>query len=123
MAIRIKRAYEAVDEADGWRILVDRYWPRGLSKEAARLDSWAREIAPSDELRRWFGHEHGHAPEQWPGFLQRYHAELDSKPDEVRKLVEMMSGQPTTLVYSLNNRWNNALALKTYLEANYPQLR
>lgn len=75
--IRLKRAYDDVGQEDGLRFVVDRVWPRGVKKEALALDGWLRDVAPSDELRRWFGHE----PERWDEFVRRYHTELDAKPD------------------------------------------
>ena len=78
-AIQIKRVYESPDPTDGKRILVDRLWPRGLSKAKAGIDYWAREIAPSTELRRWYGHD----PAKWSQFKARYSAELDAKSDQV----------------------------------------
>src|SRR5665213_1165339 len=83
--VRIKRAYEAADDDDGYRVLVDRLWPRGVSKEKARLDTWMKEIAPSTELRRWFGHD----PERWDEFQHRYRAEL-AEPER-RRLVDELA--------------------------------
>jgi len=119
MTIKIKRAYDQPDEADGFRVLVDRLWPRGISKESARLDFWAKEISPSHELRKWYGHDH----DEWSLFRERYFEELDGKQLEVKQLVEKMAGRLTTLVYSSKSQWNNALALKEYLETGYPELR
>ena len=118
MPISIKRAYDPVEDSDGLRILVDRLWPRGISKESAKLDYWAKEIAPSDELRKWYSHD----PDDWPEFKRLYFEELDSKLDEVKKLLNLMTGQSVTLVYSSKAKWNNALALKEYLEVRYPVL-
>jgi len=116
MTIRIKRAYDTAEDVDGFRVLVDRLWPRGVSKTSARLDFWAKTISPSDELRRWYGHD----PEQWPRFRERYFKELDRQPGEVRELVNMITGREATFVYSSKSTWNNALALKEYLETRYP---
>jgi len=118
MAISLKRAYEPPADEDGFRVLVDRLWPRGISKEAARLDFWAKEISPSNELRKWYGHD----PEEWPEFKRRYFEELDNNMDEVINLVDMIAGQNVNLVYSSKAKWNNALALKEYLETRYPEL-
>jgi len=118
MAISLKRAYVPPTDEDGFRVLVDRLWPRGISKESASLDFWAKEISPSNDLRKWYGHD----PEEWPEFKRRYFEELDSNLDEVMKLVDMIAGQNVTLVYSSKAKWNNALALKEYLEARYPVL-
>ncbi|MGH9420556.1 MAG: DUF488 domain-containing protein, partial [Thermoanaerobaculia bacterium] len=82
MRIQTKRVYEPPDRADGQRILADRLWPRGLSKAAARIDYWAKGIAPSTALRRWYGHD----PAKWPEFRRRYFAELDKNPDGVADL-------------------------------------
>ena len=119
MSISIKRAYDPAEDSDGLRILVDRLWPRGIAKETARLDYWAKEISPSGELRKWYSHD----SDDWPEFKRRYFEELNSKLDEVNKLVNMIAGQSVTLVYSSKARWNNALALKEYLELKYPVLR
>lgn len=118
MAISLKRVYEPPTDEDGFRVLVDRLWPRGISKENARLDLWAKEVSPSNELRKWYSHD----PDEWPEFQRRYCLELDSLQPEVEKLVNLMEGQDVTLVYSSKARWNNALALKEYLETNYPDL-
>lgn len=119
MSIRTKHTYDPAQDADGFRILVDRLWPRGISKDDARLDFWAKTISPSDALRRWYGHD----SEEWPRFRERYFAELDGLPDDVRELVEMITDREVTLVYSSKSQWNNALALKEYLETKYPDLR
>ncbi len=113
MNIRIKRAYEDPDEADGLRILVDRLWPRGISKEKAKIDLWIKDLAPSNELRSWYGHE----PEKWPEFRSRYFAELDGNPEQVNELLGHVRKGTVTLVYSSKEqRLNNARALKEYLE-------
>ena len=111
--IKLKRVYEPAGESDGRRILVDHLWPRGLSKDKARIDWWLKEIAPSDNLRKWFGHE----PEKWEEFRQRYFSELDDRPEVVDKLVEKADSGPITLLFAAKNeRFNNAVALKEYLE-------
>jgi len=119
MSISIKRIYEPAEDGEGLRILVDRLWPRGISRESAKLDFWAKEISPSNELRKWYSHD----PEDWPEFKRRYFEELDRNLDEVMKLVDMIAGQNVTIVYSSKAKLNNALALKEYLEARYPVLR
>ena len=119
MTIRLKRAYEPPEDTDGLRVLVDRLWPRGMSKESARLDYWAKEISPSDELRKWYNHD----PDEWLEFKRRYFEELQGKLNEVKNLVNIIAGQSVTLVYSSKARWSNALALKEYLELRYPVLR
>ncbi len=112
MNIKIKRAYEEPDEADGFRILVDRLWPRGLSKQNARIDYWPKELAPSTELRRWYGHD----PEKWPEFKSRYFAELDGEPDLVSRLLEYLGDDTVTFVFSSKEeRLNNAFALREYV--------
>jgi uncharacterized protein YeaO (DUF488 family) len=111
--IQITRAYEKPEESDGYRVLVDRLWPRGVRKEAARLDEWAREVAPSDGLRKEF---HGN-PERWEEFQERYWAELDGKGELVAGLRERAAGGMLTLVYAARNEErNNAVALREYLE-------
>ena len=113
MDIKIKRAYEEPAAEDGCRILVDRLWPRGMSKEKARIDLWPRDLAPSKELRSWYGHD----PEKWREFRARYFAELDSKPGLVHELIESTRGKTVTFVYSSKERrLNNAYALKEYIE-------
>ena len=114
MTIRIKRVYEEPEEADGRRVLVDRLWARGLSKENARVDSWIKEIAPSTELRRWYGHD----PNKWPEFKFRYSAELDANRDKVEELLaQVQAGTVTFLYSSKEERLNNAVALKEYIES------
>ena len=112
MKIQLKRVYEAPQESDGVRILVDRLWPRGITKEAAQIDLWAKEIAPSNELRKWYEHD----PKKWAEFKRRYYAELESSDaplDVVRKHVE---AGPVTLVFSSREtELNNAAALKELL--------
>ncbi len=112
MDIKIKRVYEQPQSGDGVRILVDRLWPRGLTKEKARIDLWAKEIAPSNELRKWYGHE----PARWEEFKRRYFAELNRMPDEVNKLTSAMKKGPVTFLFSSKEeKINNAQALKLYL--------
>jgi len=112
--IRIRRAYEPPARGDGRRVLVDRIWPRGVSKEEAQVDEWLKEIAPSNELRKWFGH----APERWEEFRRRYFDELDAHPELVQHLREWADGHTVTLVYGARDtEHNNAVALKEYLQA------
>ena len=112
--IRVKRAYDDPAESDGRRILVDRMWPRGVKKADAAIDHWAKEAAPSTELRKWYGHD----PERWNEFRRRYFAELDDNPEAVAELLEAIGGGPATLVFSSKEeRYNNAVALKEYLES------
>lgn len=113
--LHIKRIYEAAASTDGLRILVDRLWPRGLTKEKAALDHWLKEIAPSDALRHWFGHD----PEKWTEFQQRYHAELRVKPDTVKELRDMIGSKTATLLYAAHDSaHNNAVALRDFLIAH-----
>lgn len=113
MTISLKRAYATPSRADGFRVLVERLWPRGVSKDNARIDLWPKEVAPSTELRRWFDHD----PEKWGEFKRRYFAELDTRPDAVETLVERVRQGPVTFVFaSRETRFNNAVALKEYVE-------
>ncbi len=111
--IQCKRVYDPVETNDGYRVLVDRAWPRGIKKQDLNMDDWCKDLAPSTELRKWFGHD----PQRWAGFYQRYHAELREKDDAVRTLLEGCDGRPLTLLYSARDRdHNNAVALKMYLQ-------
>ncbi len=111
--IRVKRIHEAPDPADGRRILVDRVWPRGISRERAALDHWARDAAPSTALRKWFDHD----PARWDEFRRRYFAELDANPEALAALREAIGDGPATLLYAARREpENNAVALKAYLE-------
>lgn len=103
MAVRMKRAYEPAVRDDGYRVLVDRLWPRGVSKEEARLDEWARELAPSAELRRWFGHE----PARFAAFRRRYLDELAAQDAKVRELRRRARGGTLTLVYGAHDSEHN----------------
>jgi uncharacterized protein YeaO (DUF488 family) len=106
--IQLKRAYEPAVRADGYRILVDRLWPRGLSKEKAAVDEWVKEIAPSAELRRWFGHDAG----KWREFRRRYTRELRSRKDLVSQIATIASRRRVTLVYGARDTvHNDALVL------------
>jgi uncharacterized protein YeaO (DUF488 family) len=117
---RLKRVYERPATADGQRILVERLWPRGLSREKARIDAWPREIAPSSELRKWFDHRE----ERWPEFRARYFAELDEQPDAVAALLQRLRSGPATFVFaSREERMNNAVALKEYVERRLARRR
>lgn len=114
MNIRIKRVYEPPSEQDGRRILVDRLWPRGLSKTRAQIDRWLKEIAPSNELRKWYGHD----PSKWSEFKRRYFAELEANAMVKVLLDELRSGPVTFLFGSKEGRINNAVALKEYIETS-----
>ncbi len=112
--IRIKRVYEEPEESDGRRILVDRLWARGLSKERANVDVWVKEIAPSTELRHWYRHD----PNKWAEFKSRYAAELETNPDLVEQILgEIQAGVVTFLYSSKEEQLNNAVALKEYMES------
>ena len=112
--IRLKRAYEAPSADDGRRVLDERLWPRGLSKDRAALDLWLKEVAPSSELRTWFSHD----PAKWPEFRRRYEEELRGKPQEVAQLAELDRGGTVTFVYgSRDEEHNAAVVLKGYVEA------
>ncbi|WP_193162811.1 DUF488 domain-containing protein [Microbulbifer hainanensis] len=112
-SIHCKRAYEPPQRSDGYRVLVDRLWPRGASRESLQLDDWRKELAPSDELRQWFNHD----PRLWAAFYQRYHKELRDKPDEIQSLLKACNGHSLTLVYAARDPdHNNAVALKMFLE-------
>ena len=113
MNVKVKRVYERPAKDDGSRILVDRLWPRGLSKEKADVDLWLKDIAPSTELRKWFGHD----PEKWKSFRGRYETELKSK-DELVEMLKAKAGKGTiTLLYAARDEKNNeALVLKKVVE-------
>ncbi len=114
MPVSLKRVYERPSAADGKRVLVERLWPRGLKKEDAKVDEWLREIAPSTELRKWFGHD----PEKWNEFKQRYWKELQKKSDIISKLAEEIKESHVTFVFAAKDeQHNNAVALKEYVES------
>jgi len=114
IAIRIKRVYTEPEDTDGRRILVDRLWARGMSREKAKVDLWLKEIAPSTELRHWYGHN----PARWEGFKTRYFVELAANPEKVEALLkEVRAGVVTFLFSAKEMRMNNAAALKEYIEA------
>lgn len=110
--LTLKRAYEPAAPQDGYRILVDRLWPRGVSKEKAALDEWMKEIAPSAELRRWFGHD----PNRWREFQCRYRAELRQHSEELNRIRDLAKARQITLVYSAHDeRHNDAVVLQNVL--------
>lgn len=114
MSFQLKRAYEDPGPDDGLRILVDRLWPRGVSKETLKLDEWLKEISPSDELRKRFHNN----PKAFDEFKKHYFSELEDKNDLVEDLLERSRNQTVTLIYAAKNRErNNAVALKEYLES------
>lgn len=113
MATRTKRIYDDPDPDDGTRVLVDRLWPRGVSKAEAQLDEWLKSVAPSDELREWYDHDN----ERWDQFRTRYRSELDETADPVERLLDYAASGRVTLLYAARDRdHNNAVVLKQYLE-------
>ena len=111
--ISLKRAYETPTGSDGCRILVERLWPRGLSKRAARIDLWAKQAAPSTELRRWFDHQ----SEKWAEFKRRYFEELEAREGSIEAILERLQAGRVTFVFASRElRLNNAVALKEYVE-------
>jgi uncharacterized protein YeaO (DUF488 family) len=112
MNIKVKRIYDKPSKEDGLRVLVDRLWPRGVSKKHALIDVWLRDIAPSNQLRKWFDHD----PEKWEEFKSRYFSELDTKSETVNEVLNRVKKGTLTLVFSAKQeKYNNAEALKVYL--------
>lgn len=110
--LKIKRVYEAAEESDGQRFLVERLWPRGMKKEALKMNAWLKAVAPSNDLRRWFGHD----PAKWDEFQQRYRAELESNPAAWAPIVQAAQQGDVTLLYSAHDtEHNNALTLQAFL--------
>ena len=121
--LRLKRAYEPAAGTDGYRILVDRLWPRGLSKAKAAIDAWMKDIAPSAELRRWFGHD----PEKWREFRRRYQRELLARPDLVGEIATLASRRRVTLVYSAHDQLHNdavvlAAVVRARMKRSHPRV-
>ncbi len=115
--IRTKRIYEEPSGDDGARVLVDRLWPRGVSKEEAKVDRWEKDLAPSNKLRRWFGHD----PAKWEEFLRRYRTELEGKEEALARLRREAGKGTVTLLYGARDEeHNNAVALKRYIEEAAP---
>jgi len=113
MNIRVKRVYEPVEPGDGMRVLVDRLWPRGLSKDAAKIDLWVKDLAPSHELRRWF---HGDAG-TWTEFKKRYRKELGARRAEAKELRSQIGRRKATFLYALKDEeHNHAQLLKAFVE-------
>jgi uncharacterized protein YeaO (DUF488 family) len=111
--IRLRRAYAAPAKSDGRRVLVDRVWPRGVTRDELRLDDWLKEAAPSSELRKWFDHD----PAKWETFKARYFRELDQRSEAIERLLAKCRAGTVTLVFGAKEtRYNNAVALKEYLE-------
>lgn len=112
--IHIKRIYDTADPSDGIRILVDKLWPRGISKERANLSFWAKDLAPSTELRKQYSHD----SQSWPAFRDSYFAELDSNPEALSELKTYFNGGVVTFLFSSKEtKLNNAVALKEYVES------
>ena len=113
--IRLKRVYETPGASDGYRVLVERLWPRGMTRERAKIDLWLRDAGASTGLRKWFGHD----PARWEEFRRRYFEELSGKPDLVRALTRIIRENPTvSFLFSAHDEvHNNAVALKEYLES------
>ncbi|KAA3620747.1 MAG: DUF488 domain-containing protein [Proteobacteria bacterium] len=112
--IRVKRVYDGASKDDGLRVLVDRIWPRGVTRDQAAVDLWLKEVAPSTALRRWFGHD----PDKWVEFKRRYYEELGQRPESLTHLLESVRVGPVTLVYAARDRdHNQAVALRLYLES------
>jgi len=112
--VKTKRVYERAASTDGARFLVDRVWPRGVRKTSLHIEAWLKDVAPSDALRHWFGHD----PKKWDEFRRRYFRELEANPDAVKPLLDAMRQGAITLVYGAHDtEHNNAVALKSYLES------
>jgi uncharacterized protein YeaO (DUF488 family) len=110
--LKLKRVYDSISREDGVRFLVERLWPRGITKAKLRLDAWLKEAGPSNELRKWFSHD----PDKWSRFRARYFRELDSAPEAWRPILSASRRGTVTLVYSSNDeQHNNAVALREYL--------
>lgn len=113
MTILLKRAYDSPESSDVFRILVDRLWPRGMTKDAAQIDLWLKDVAPSTTLRQWFGHD----PSKWAEFQERYFLELRDNPEAIEQLKGHVRQGVVTLVYGAKDtEHNHAVALKEYLE-------
>ena len=118
MKLKIKRVYEKPEKEDGTRILVDRLWPRGLTKEKAAIDLWLKEVAPSTALRKWFSHD----PAKWPTFKQKYRQEIKENKSQVAILKEQLMKGAVTLVYGAKDEEHNeALVLKEWLQRKPPE--
>jgi uncharacterized protein YeaO (DUF488 family) len=118
ISISTKRVYESPSADDGYRVLIDRLWPRGLSRSDARVDAWARALAPSDELRRWFAHQ----PERFDEFRRRYTDELREHADELAELRRRARGGKVTLVYAARDtQHSNAAVLAAIIRGGFPR--
>ncbi len=113
--INVKRVTDPVEKNDGHRVLIDRLWPRGMKKSDVKYELWLKEVSPSTTLRQWFSHD----PAKWNEFRRRFWQELDANPDPIQKLIELAKNENVTLVFGSKERqFNNATALKEYLEKN-----
>ncbi len=113
METHLKRSYDPPSPQDGYRVLIDRLWPRGIKKEEAHIDSWMKELAPSHELRKWFAHD----PAKWQQFKEKYFQELQNQSEKLEQLKQKCKEGKVTLVYSTKDRkYNNAAALKEFLQ-------
>ncbi len=118
--IKIKRIYEPPAADDGFRILVDRLWPRGLTKDKAKVDLWARDISPSNELRKWYGHE----PAKWAEFKKRYFKEIEDKKELLDLIAQRVKGETVTFLFSSKElKLNNAAALKEFFQKKFQNIR
>ncbi len=112
MVIKLKRIYDKPGSSDGVRVLVERLWPRGISKQRAKVDIWLKDAAPSTELRKWFNHDKG----KWEEFKKRYYLELDQNPDSLKPLLDLPQSSTITFVYaSKEEQFNSASALREYI--------
>jgi uncharacterized protein YeaO (DUF488 family) len=116
--ITIKRVYDTASSTDGTRLLIERLWPRGVKKTSLKIEGWLQAVAPSTELRQWFGHD----PVKWDEFRRRYFAELKANPDAWRPIIEAAHHGKVTLIYSSHDtEHNNAVALEEFLVAHLPK--
>ena len=110
--LRVKRVYDMVSDVDGFRVLVDRLWPRGMSKEKAKVALWLKDIAPSDGLRKWFGHDE----KKWTEFKEKYRTELGEKENLISLILEKISSGDVTLLFGAKDeKFNNAVVLEEYI--------
>lgn len=117
MEIKIKRVYEDAEKGDGYRVLIDRLWPRGVKKDSGKLDKWLKEVAPSTELRKWFNHE----PEKWEDFRRKYHAELKASEALSELTAAVRKYKTITLLYAAKDEhYNHAIVLQQFLKQHLP---
>ena len=117
--LQLKRVYEKSNKGDGYRILVDRLWPRGLKKSEAKIDLWLKEIAPSNELRKWFNHD----ADKWKRFCTRYNKELKSKDEELNIITQHLKKSDVTLLFGASDKGHNqAVALSQYIQNKYMKI-